>query len=65
MQYAPIYSTTAPPILSSSAPSTQNKKLQHSHLSSQLTSIQPTSSSYMSPIASPTAYMSRGSTPPS
>ncbi|CAM2700207.1 unnamed protein product [Rotaria socialis] len=66
MQYAPIYSTTVPPILSSSSsPSTQNKKLQRSHLSSQLTPIQPTSSSYMSPIASPTTYMSRGSTPPS
>ncbi|CAF3017882.1 unnamed protein product, partial [Rotaria sp. Silwood2] len=64
MQYATIYPTTAPPILSSSS-STQNKKLQHSHLSSQLTPIQPSSSSYMSPIASPTAYMSRGSTPPS
>ncbi|CAF0999164.1 unnamed protein product [Rotaria sordida] len=66
MQYATIYPTTAPPILSSSSSSsTQNKKLQHSHLSSQLTPIQPTSSSYMSPIASPTAYMSHGSTSPS
>ncbi len=46
--------------------SIQNKKLQHNHLSSQSTPIQPTSSSsYMSPIASPTTYMSRGSTPPS
>jgi RNA recognition motif-containing protein len=64
MQYATIYPTTAPPILPSSSSSTQNKKSQHSHLSSQLTPIQPTSSSYMSPIASPTTYMSRGSTPP-
>jgi hypothetical protein len=59
MQYATIYPPTAAPIPS------QNKKLQHNHLSSQLTPIQPTSSSYMSPIASPTTYMSRGSTPPS
>lgn len=66
MQYATIYPTTAPPILSSSSSSsTQNKKLQQNHLSSQLTPIPPSSSSYMSPIASPTAYMSRGSTPPS
>ncbi|CAF1102015.1 unnamed protein product [Rotaria sp. Silwood1] len=68
MQYATIYPTTVPPMLSSSSSSSssiQNKKLQHSHLSSQLTPIQPSSSSYMSPIASPTAYMSRGSTPPS
>jgi hypothetical protein len=59
MQYATIYPPTAAPI------PPQNKKLQHNHLSSQLTPMQPTSSSYMSPIASPTTYMSRGSTPPS
>jgi RNA recognition motif-containing protein len=67
MQYATIYPTSAPPPMfppPSSSLSTQNKKPQHSHLSSQLTPIQPTSSSYMSPIASPTTYMSRGSTPP-
>ncbi len=65
MQYATLYPTVAPPsILPSSSLSAQNKKSQHTHLSSQLTPIQPTSSSYMSPIASPTTYMSRGSTPP-
>jgi RNA recognition motif-containing protein len=61
MQYATIYPTTAPP---PSSLSTQNKKAQYNHLSTQLTPIQGTSSSYMSPIASPTTYMSRGSTPP-
>ncbi|CAF2835273.1 unnamed protein product [Rotaria sp. Silwood2] len=61
MQYATIYPTTPSPI---SLSSTQNKK-QQIHSSSQLTPIQATNSSYMSPIASPTAYMSRGSTPPS
>ncbi|CAF3271361.1 unnamed protein product [Rotaria socialis] len=61
MQYATIYPTTPSPI---SLLSTQNKK-QQIHSSSQLAPIQTTSSSYMSPIASPTAYMSRGSTPPS
>ncbi|CAF0749438.1 unnamed protein product [Rotaria sordida] len=61
MQYATIYPTTPSPI---SLSSTQNKK-QQIQLSSQLTPIQATNSSYMSPIASPTAYMSRGSTSPS
>jgi SMC interacting uncharacterized protein involved in chromosome segregation len=58
MQYATMYPTTTPPMSLSSTP---NKK-QQIHSSS---SIQPTSSSYMSPIASPIAYMSRASTPPS
>lgn len=61
MQYATIYPTAAPP--NHSLPIT-NKKSQQSHLSSQLTPLQGTSSSYISPIASPTTYMSRGSTPP-
>jgi RNA recognition motif-containing protein len=62
MQYATIYPTTTPPPLISS---TLNKK-QQIHSSSQLTPLQQTgSSSYMSPISSPTAYMSRGSTPTS
>jgi len=61
MQYATIYPTTTPPI---SLSSTLNKK-QQIHSSSQLTPIQPASSSYMSPIDSPTAYMSRSSSPPS
>ena len=61
MQYATIYPTTNHPI---SLSSTSNKK-QQIYSSSQLTPIQQTSSSYMSPIASPTAYMSRGSTSPS
>jgi RNA recognition motif-containing protein len=68
MQYGTIYPTAVPPppmLPPSSSLSVQNKKLQHNHLSSQLTPIQPASSSYMSPIASPTTYMSRGSTPPS
>jgi hypothetical protein len=66
MQYAALYPTSAPPppMLPSSTLSGPNKKPQHTHLSSQLTPIQPASSSYMSPIASPTTYMSRGSTPP-
>jgi hypothetical protein len=64
MQYATIYPTTTPPPPSMSHSSTLNKK-QQIHSSSQLTPIQPTSSSYMSPIASPTAYMSHGSTSPS
>lgn len=63
MQYAAIYPTAAPPNHPSSL-STANKKSQHNHLSSQLTPLQGTSSSYISPIASPTTYMSRGSTPP-
>ncbi len=62
MQYATIYPTTTPSSISLS--STLNKK-QQIHSSSQLTPIPPTSSSYMSPITSPTAYMSRGSTPTS
>lgn len=62
MQYATLYPATAPPNHSSS--STANKKSQYNHLSSQLTPLQPSSSSYISPIASPTTYMSRGSTPP-
>lgn len=62
MSYASVYPNSAPPPLSS----TSNKKtLTPSHLSSQLTTLPTTSSSYMSPIASPTTYMSRGSTPPS
>jgi len=61
MQYATIYPATTPPI---SFSSTLNKK-QQIHSSSQLTPIQPASSSYMSPIDSPTAYMSRSSSPPS
>jgi hypothetical protein len=61
MQYATIYPTTTPPISLSSTP---NKK-QQIHSSSQLTPIQQTSSSYMSPIESPIGYMSRGSTSPS
>ena len=63
MQYATIYPTAAPPNHSSSL-STANKKSQHNHLSSQLTPLQGTISSYISPIESPTTYMSRGSTPP-
>jgi hypothetical protein len=63
LQYATIYPTTTPPI---SLSSTLNKRQQQQiHSSSQLTPIQATSSSYMSPIDSPTIYMSRGSTPPS
>jgi RNA recognition motif-containing protein len=63
MQYATIYPTTTPsPSISLS--STLNKK-QQIHSSSQLTPLPPTSSSYMSPITSPTGYMSRGSTPTS
>ncbi|CAF3396654.1 unnamed protein product [Rotaria sp. Silwood1] len=62
MQYATIYPTTTSSI---SLSSTQSRKQQQIHSSSQLTSIQANNSSYMSPIASPTAYMSRGSTPPS
>jgi len=58
MQYATIYPTTTPPS------STHNKR-QQIHSSSQLTPVQPTSSLYMSPIASPTTYMSRDSTSPS
>ena len=61
VQYATIYSTTNSPI--SSFSSTQNKK-QQIHSSSHLTSAQATISSYMSPSTSPTAYMSRSSTPP-
>jgi hypothetical protein len=61
MQYATIYPTTTPPI---SYSSTLNKK-QQIYSSSQLTPIQPTSSSYISPIDSPTTYMSHGSTSPS
>jgi RNA recognition motif-containing protein len=64
MQYATVYPTGTPPILPP-PPTKQNRKSQHNHLSSQLTPIQSASSSYMSPIASPTTYMSRGSTPPS
>ena len=66
MQYATIYPTAtttthSPPTSLSSA---LNRK-QAIHSSSQLTPLPPGSSSYMSPIASPTAYMSRGSTPSS
>jgi hypothetical protein len=61
MQYATMYPTSTPPI---SLSSTLNKK-QQIHSSSQLTPIQQTSSSYMSPIESPIAYLSRGSTSPS
>jgi RNA recognition motif-containing protein len=61
MQYATIYPTTTPPI----PPSSTHNKRQQIHSSSQLTPVQPTSSLYMSPIASPTTYMSRDSTSPS
>ena len=64
MQYTTIYPTTTPPPPSISLSSTLNKK-QPIHSSSQLAPIQPSSSSYMSPIDSPTAYMSHGSTSPS
>jgi RNA recognition motif-containing protein len=71
MQYATVYPTVGPSLFpsssSSSSSAAQYKKppLPPSHLSSQLTPIPATSSSYMSPIESPTAYMSRGSTSPS
>lgn len=64
MQYATVYPTSVPPPMLPSS-SKSNRKSQHNHLSSQLTAIQPASSSYMSPIDSPTTYMSRGSTSPS
>lgn len=60
MQYGSLYSTSS----SISLPSTINKKLMI-HSSAQLTPQPVSASSYMSPIASPTAYMSRGSTPTS
>ena len=69
MSYAAVYpngsapAPTVPPLLSSN-----KKSLAPTHLSSALATTLPpgaaTSSSYMSPIASPTTYMSRGSTPP-
>lgn len=62
MQYTTIYPTTSSSPISLS--STQNRK-QQNHSSSQLAPMHTTSSSYMSPIDSPTAYMSRSSTPPS
>ncbi|UJR13991.1 hypothetical protein I4U23_000993 [Adineta vaga] len=69
MQYATVYPTSMPPPMlpasSSSLSSKSNRKSQYNHSSSQLTPIQPASSSYMSPIASPTTYMSHGSTSPS
>lgn len=65
MQYATVYPGTAPPLLPSSTTLANKKSLAPSHLSSQLTPLPPASSSYMSPIASTTTYMSRGSTPPS
>lgn len=61
MQYSTIYPTAPSPI---SLSSTQNKKQQTHTSSSQLTSVQGTTS-YMSPITSPTAFMSHGSTSPS
>ena len=60
MQYGSLYSTSS----SISLPSIINKKLMI-HSSAQLTPQPVSTSSYMSPIASPTAYMSRGSTPTS
>lgn len=60
IQYGSVYSNSS----SISLPSTINKKL-ISHSSSQLTPRPVSTSAYMSPIASPTAYMSRGSTPTS
>lgn len=68
MQYASIYPTTPPTSISLS--STPNKKLlsqQQQQFQSplQLAPILATNSSYMSPSASPTAYMSRDSTSPS
>jgi len=71
---APTVLPPPPPTSSSSSSSSSSISTQHkrpppppqhnNHLSSQLTPIQPASSSYMSPIASPTTYMSRGSTSP-
>ena len=69
MQYATIYPATTPTSISLS--STPNKKLLSQQQSTQFQSslqlapILATNSSYMSPIASPTAYMSRDSTSPS
>ena len=61
MQYATMHPTTTPPISPSSSAS--NKKAPCTHLSSQLTVRQSTSSCCISPIVSPTACMSRSSTP--
>ncbi|CAF0943932.1 unnamed protein product [Adineta ricciae] len=69
MQYATIYPTTTPTSISLS--STPNKKLLSQQQSTQfqpslqLAPILATNSSYMSPNASPTAYMSRDSASPS
>ncbi|CAF1174120.1 unnamed protein product [Adineta ricciae] len=72
MQYATVYPTSVPPpIFPSSSSSSSSlslkstRKSQHNQISSQLTAIPPASSAYMSPIDSPTTYMSRGSTSPS
>lgn len=61
IQYATVYSQPT-----SSSSSILNKK-QQLYSSNQLTPLQslPTNSSYMSPISSPTNYMSRDSTSPS
>jgi RNA recognition motif-containing protein len=81
MQYAPIYQTMTPPMSlpstasyssssSTSSPSSLTQQRQQQQQQQQYSSAQPTSrqamsSSYMSPLPSPTTYMSRGSTSPS
>lgn len=65
MQYATIYPTTTPAMsLASTSPlSIIAQKKQAIYASAQLIPMQAASSSYMSPITSPTDYMSRSSTP--
>ena len=71
MQYATVYPTTTPPMSLTSTSSSSSvssmpinpQKKQAIYSAAQLTPIQAVSSSYMSPITSPTDYMSRSSTP--